>query len=148
MTCTSLVKKAMPPLFRVESVPSQTTWLLPTAREGNVFRSVSVILFTGGGSLPSGQRPSDRDPLDRDHQTETPWTQTLGQRPPPGQGPHGWTPLDRDLPGQRPLDRDSPPSPPYRGHPLYRGQRPQTENPIAATVAVGTHPTGMQSCLL
>ena len=40
--------------------------LLPIAREGHVFRSVSVILFTGGGQIP----------LEADIPPERTWSQT------------------------------------------------------------------------
>ena len=69
---------------------------LPTAREGNVFRSVCHSVHRGREADPSGGRPPlEGEPpwtetsLDRDPQIET-----LGHRP-PGQNPPGQRPPNR-----------------------------------------------------
>ena len=87
---------------------------------------MSVILSTGGclsqcmlGYTPPGQKPLGQTPPQTD--TPSPWADTpsSGQTPPPDKTPPRQTPS----PGQTP--------PP----------------PRQATVADGTHPTGMLSCL-
>ena len=91
--------------------------LLPTTREGNVFRSVCQSFCPQGeGCLPCWQRPSQRETLrQRLPWTETPQTETPLDRDPLDRDPSQWTetppngqrplPMDRDPHGQRFPDR-------------------------------------------
>ena len=100
--------------------------ILPTTREGNVF--TKVCLFTGGGR----QTTPDRDP----HGQRTP-----RPRPPPCM----------ETPRQRPWDWiGSDIMHTWKEHGARQEvtsyMRPWYWHLVAATAAVGTHPTGMHSC--
>ena len=91
-----------------------------------------MILFTGGGCLPQcmlgytpprSRHPPSRHPPEQTPQSRHPFA---GSRPPPEQTP---SPQSRPHPSRHP--------PPPADHARRYGQR-----------AGGTHPTGMQSCII
>ena len=89
-----------------------TSTYLPTAREGNVFRSMCQSFRSrgaGGRGLLSGGRPPQKEtpPGQRPSRTETPWTETPQEIVTPERVLQTETPLDRDPqprgPPQRPV---------------------------------------------
>ena len=112
-----------------------TSWLFITVRNEVtkvMFLHLSVILFTGGRGLCLSVCCDSTHPLG-------PGTCPRKQTP-PGLG----TP-----PGPAPLGADTPPDqPPPWDQALPRSRHPRGPGPQqTATVADGTHPTGMHSCI-
>ena len=104
---------------------------LPTAREGNVFRSVSSFCSRGeaGRTLRSGQRPMGEE----DRRT-------------PGQRPHGQTPLWKEHGTRQEVTSCTS----WKEHETRWELTSYTPSwnwhLMAASAVVSMHPTGMHSC--